>query len=147
MDPRKNPRWMKLFGHVAEDVVDIIDVAHEEELHPVDVLTVAVLLSELDVRDAVLCHAAVNGGEDETALIEVFNRMTYAITEGVAPVATSLAILLWMQEDCERALIALDIALSDDPSYSLAKLFYQMVHLADASPEEIRTMMSVDLLS
>jgi len=148
MNPLEDHRYLEVFGQMLEEVEAIIEISQrpEDDVDPMDAIMVAALMHDVTIRDAVLCYAAIAVGDGEDKLLSLMERIVYAAIEGAAPMATAAAILHWMKNDRERSEICLGIALLSDEDYRLARMF-QMMMSVDTPGDQVRKMMSEDILS
>lgn len=95
----------------------------ELPLSPADRDFITAGLADIRVRDTVLWECARSTTERLSLLMSAMQSCARCAPPGfVAPVATCVAVIAWIQGDGARAGIALERALADRPDYSLALL-------------------------
>jgi hypothetical protein len=98
-----------------------------EEPEPSAVAEIVLSLNDVRVRDTVLWDLMDADAEEgwRRAQAVLAHCVRLAPPGAVAPAAAVLAICCWQRGDGARAGVALERALADDPSYSLALLVHQ----------------------
>lgn len=124
---------------------DILDIAEAGEMDELEMLAATTCLRHVVVRDSLLSFIAAEGGEIEECMLSMLTRMTYETTSGSAPMATMASIIYWMRNEPELALTALDIALMDEPDYSLAMLTSNIFE-SGTTAQEVRKILVDSLL-
>jgi hypothetical protein len=119
-------RWVAAVGQrgdavVHREAVESVRAALAGEVQPEEALTsIVISLQDVAVRDDV-ATMALDDSEALLTLLLTLARQTVAPYD--VPVCTLVALVAWVRGDGALANVALDRALTGDPSYSMAKLF------------------------